>query len=63
MYIEKTHDDYISFTHKLIPAAAHYTDNFKRGFLGPGNLLGTPCSTRINTITLLPVCQMFMSSM
>jgi len=35
MYIEKLMM-IISFTHKLIlAAAAHYTENFKRGFLNP----------------------------
>jgi len=35
MYIEKLMV-IISFIHKLIAAAAaHYTDNFKRGFLNP----------------------------
>jgi len=52
----------ISLTHKLILAAAHYTDNFKRDFLNPWKPPRHPCSTNINTVNLFPVRQIFMSS-
>jgi len=65
MYIEKLMM-ITSFTHKLVLAAAHWPGlcwQFQKGF--PEFLetfLGTPCSTNINTVCLLPVWQMFMSS-
>jgi len=63
MYIEKLMM-IILFTHKLVVAAAHWPDNFKNGFLNPcKTFLGTPCSTKINTVTLLPIYQMFINSM
>jgi len=53
----------ISFTHKLVLAAAHWPGlcrQFQKGFPKPlETFLGTPCSTNIS---LLPVCQMFTSS-
>jgi len=50
----------ISFTHKLVLEAAYWPGlcwKFQKGSLE--TFLGTPCST---TVSLLPVCQMFMSS-
>jgi len=62
MYIEKLMM-IISFTHKLVVAAVHWPGlcwKYQKGFPEPlETFLGTPCSTNI---TLLPVYQMFMSS-
>jgi len=56
----------ISFTYKLVLAAAHWPGlcwQFQKGFPEPhGNLSWHPRSTNVNTVSLLPVCQMFMSS-
>jgi len=65
MYIEKLMM-IISFTHKLVVAAAHWPGlwwQFQKVFPEPLEIfLGTPCSTNINVVSLLPLCQMFMSS-
>jgi len=65
MYIEKLMI-IISFTHKLVVAAAHWPGlcwQFQKEFPEPlETFLGTPCSTNINKVSLLPVSQMFMSS-
>jgi len=56
----------ISFTHKLVVAAAHWPGlcwKFQKWFPEPlETFLGTPCNANINTVSLPPVCQMFMSS-
>jgi len=56
----------ISFTHKLVVATAYWPGlcwQFQKGFPEPlETFLGTLCSSNINTVSLLPVCQMFMSS-
>jgi len=61
MYIEKLMM-IILFTHKLVVAAVHYPGlcwQFKRGFLNPWKPSSAPPAV---LVSLLPVCQMFMSS-